>query len=227
MLVPQRFAAAILPDKDAYTEDEYFAFEEQSLGRWEFVPVGPPQPDGRRLGQIRAVGDCSPLGEIHAMSGGSPDHSAIAGNLITALNLALRAQNNQRCRVFTADLKVRCADGLSTFPDASIVCGSLNFYGRRRDIVTNPLVLAEVLSPSTEAFDRADKWLSYQSIPSLQHFLLVSATQPRVEVYTREEQGWHFEVVEGREASVSLLALGVTVTLSDLYALVDFTAEQI
>ena len=72
------------------------------------------------------------------MSGGSPDHSAIAGNLITALNLALRAQNNRICRVFTADLKVRCADGLSTFPDASVVCGFLNFHGRRRDIVTNP-----------------------------------------------------------------------------------------
>ena len=127
--------------------------------------------------------------------------------------------------MFTSDLKVRCADGLSTFPDVSVVCGSLDFYGRRRDVVTNPLVLAEVLSPSTEAYDRADKWVSYQTIPSLQYFLLISASQPRVEIYTREAHGWHFEVVEGREASVALPALGVTVTLSDLYALVDFAPE--
>ncbi len=132
MLVPQRFAAAILPDKDVYTEDEYFAFEEQAQGRWEFVPVGPPQADGRRLGKIRAVGECLSLDEIRAMSGGSSDHSAIAGNLITAFNLALRAAGMRTCRVFGSDLKMRCADGLSAFPDASVVCAALTLYGGRR-----------------------------------------------------------------------------------------------
>ena len=220
MTVPQRYADAVLPDKDAYTEDEYFAFEERALGRWEFVPCGPPRPDGDRLGTIRALN-----GEIRGMSGGSPDHSAIAGNLITALNLALRKRDNQMCRVFTADLKVHCSDGLNTFPDASVVCGALNFYGRRRDVVTNPLVLAEVLSPSTETYDRGDKWVSYQTIPSLEHFLLVSASEPRVEIYTREEHGWHFVGVKGREALVALPALGVAVALSDLYALVEFEPE--
>ena len=185
MIVPQHFAAAILPDKDAYTEDEYFAFEEQALGRWEFVPVGLPRPDGRRLGGVRAVGDCSPLGEIRAMSGGSPDHSAIALNLGGALTAALRAAGVRDVPCVWLRPQSTLRRWVKHVPDVSVVCGSLNFYGRRRDIVTNPLVLAEVLSPSTEAYDRAEKWVSYQTIPSLQHFLLISATQPRVEIYTR------------------------------------------
>lgn len=204
-----------LPDKDCYTEAEYFAWEDQAPGRWEFRPDGPPDALGRHLGQIRA------------MSGGTPDHSAIASNLGTALTNALRAAGNQLCRVFNSDLKVHCGDGVNTFPDVSVVCGALNFYGRRRDVVINPLLLVEVLSPSTAADDRGDKWASYQTIPALQHYLLVSADRARVELYTRENTGWHFEAWEGLDAHVSLPNLGVALALADVYALVDFQDSDV
>jgi Uma2 family endonuclease len=90
----------------------------------------------------------------------------------------------------------------------------------------NPLLLAEVLSPSTQSFDRGDKWKSYQTIPSLQYFLLLSVHEPRAELYAREAQGWHFEAVEGLEKSLSLPTLGLTLALADLYELVEFSDES-
>lgn len=210
MALPATYAEAFLPDKDRYSEDEYFAWEDAAPGRWEFLPTGPADPQGRRFGLIRA------------MSGGTPDHSAVAMNLGTALINALRVTGNQICRVFNSDLKVHCADGLNTFPDLSVVCGALTLYGSRRDMVTNPVLTAEVLSPSTEGDDRGSKWVSYQSIPALQHYLLLATSRPRVEVYTRQETGWHFEAQEGLDAQVSLPALGITVALADVYALIEF-----
>ena len=198
MALPQRFI-----EKDRYTEEDYFAFEETSFGRWEYVK-----------------------GEIRAMSGGTPDHSAIAINLATALAGALRGAGNRTCRVFGSDLKIHTADGLNTYPDVSVVCGHLSFHGKRRDVVTNPLLIAEVLSPSTEAYDRSDKWESYQTILSLQSYLLVATDRERAEVYTRQESGWHFQTYEGLEASLPLPALGMTLPLADLYALVEFTEED-
>lgn len=210
MALPALFAPNLLVDKDWHTEDEYFALEDQSQARWEFVPDGAPGP---RLGRIRA------------MSGGTVDHSGIASNLITALHMALRDAGNQMCRVFNSDLKVHTAEGRNTFPDVSVLCGAPSFYLARRDIVTNPILIAEVLSPSTEADDRAEKRLSYQTIPALQHYLLLAADQTRVELYTREASGWHFEAWEDGNAQIPLPALGIALALSDLYALVEFEAE--
>jgi Uma2 family endonuclease len=202
MALPERYREAFLPDKDKYTEEEYFAFEEQVQGRWQYVNE-----------------------QIHAMSGGTPDHSAIAANLIFSLTAGLKAVRNQTCRVFTSDLKIHTTDGMNTYPDASVICGQTQLYRSRRDTVLNPLLLAEVLSPSTQAFDRGGKWTSYQTIPSLHYYLLLSVSQPRVELYTREEQGWHFEAVEGLEASLVLPLLNVTLALSDLYERVEFAEE--
>lgn len=211
MALPALFAPNLLVDKDWHTEDEYFALEDQSQARWEFVPDGAPGP---RLGRIRA------------MSGGTPRHSAIAMRLGRKIGNALEDTGNQMCEVYGSDLKVHTADGRNTFPDVSVLCGAPSFYQMRRDIVTNPILIAEVLSPSTEADDRTEKRLSYQTIPTLQHYLLLAADQTRVELYTRAEAGgWHFEVWETQNAQIPLPALGITLALSDLYALVDFAEE--
>lgn len=101
-----------------------------------------------------------------------------------------------------------------------------NYYAERRDIITNPILVAEVLSPATEAYDRSEKWASYQTIPTLQHYLLLSADRMRVELYTREDQGWHFAAYENAESQISLSKLGVTIALPDIYSLVEFDAEQ-
>ena len=89
------------------------------------------------------------------------------------------------------------------------------------DILTNPILLGEVLAPATEACDRGDKWASYQRIPTLQHFLLLAADRARVELFTREESGWHYAAYESLEAVLPLPALGVTLALADLYAQVE------
>lgn len=196
-------------DKDDYTEDEYRAWEECAPGRWEWVPSGAFDAQGRVLGQIVA------------MSGGTLEHAEIAGNLLTALKNALRGAGVQMCRVFGSDLKVRARDGRNTYPDVSVICGKPSFHGGRRDLVTNPILVAEVLSPSTEAKDRSVKWASYQTIPTLQCYLLIVPDAVRVEAYAREESGWHFEAYSGLDAQLSLPALGVTVTLADIYAQVE------
>lgn len=218
MALPQRYEKAIreivLPDKDDYTEEEYFAFEERTPERWEFVPLPGLLSEGGRLGEIRTMG------------GGTADHSAIAVNLMAGLTTALRGSGAASCRVFGSDLKVHTADSLNTYPDVSVVCGPLVFHRRRRDTITNPLLIAEVLSPSTEAYDRSGKWQSYQTIPTLAHYLLIATDQPRIEIYTREESGWHFAPVAGLEALLALPALGVMLALTDLYAQVEFAAER-
>lgn len=214
MALMQRFSDLIdsnpLWDKDRYTEDQYLAFEQRAEGRWEFVPTDPVGLPGPRLGIIRA------------MSGGTIDHSAVASNFITALSNALRAKGNRMCRVFTSDLKIHTADGLNTFPDVSVVCGKPASHKGRRDLVTNPILLSEVLSPSMEYYDRGDKWLHYQSIPNLQHYLLIAADLQRIELYTREETGWRFQIFSNSEDTITLSSLEITIPLADVYAMVEF-----
>ncbi len=212
MALPALYAEDPFLDKDWYTEEEYFAQEDHSPARWEFLP-DTSTPRGPRLSRIRA------------MSGGTLDHSAIAVNLMTALNGALRGAGIQTCRVFGSDFKVHTADGRNTYPDAGVVCGKPIYHRGRRDIITNPLLLAEVLSPSTQADDRSDKWVSYQTISTLQHYLLLATDRARVELYTREASGWHFEAWEDRGGQIALPALGVTLALADIYALVEFGSD--
>lgn len=213
MALPALYAEEPLLDKDWHTEDEYFALEDCSPDRWEFLPEGPPNTDGSRLGRIRAL------------SGGTLDHAVISGNLVTALNIALHSAGIRTCRVFGSDAKIHPPEGRNTYPDVGVVCGKPDLYRKRRDIITNPILVAEVLSPSTEAYDRDKKRLAYQTIPALQHYLLITADRARVEIYTREESGWNNEAWEDRETVIPLPALGVTLALADLYAQVDFETE--
>jgi Uma2 family endonuclease len=164
-------------EKDLYTEEEYFALEDSSRLRWEFVPKAMLDTRGERLGFIRA------------MSGGTSDHSALSLNLGAELVTALRMADRRGCRPFNSDLKVHCPDGRNTYPDVSVVCGPPEYYLGRRDIILNSVLVAEVLSPGTESDDRGDKWKSYQGISGLQYYLLLPPDQIRVELYSRNEAG--------------------------------------
>ena len=154
-------------------------------------------------------------GEIVAMAGGSRRHNALASRI----SAALEAAREPGCVAFQSDQRVRVlATGRATYPDASMVWGPI--AGNPADpsgaTISNPTLIVEVLSPSTEEDDRGAKWQHYQLIPSLQEYVLVSQAQPRVERYRRLASG-AWEYVDATEGVVSLL-VGATLELAKLYA---------
>jgi Uma2 family endonuclease len=153
-------------------------------------------------------------GEILAMSGGTARHSALGAKILTAMETT-RAPG---CTVFTSDMRVRViATGRATYPDVSMVCGAIEYdpEDAARTTITNPVLLVEVLSVTTEKGDRGNKWMHYQHISSLQEYVLVSQ-EPRVEIFRRTPSGT-WEYFEGREANVQL-ASGPRLDLAVLYA---------
>jgi Uma2 family endonuclease len=154
-------------------------------------------------------------GSIYAMGGGSPEHAAIAGNVIALLSVALRGRP---CRVHTSDLRVRVASsGLETYPDVTVLCGKAEVDPEDPHAVLNPVVLVEVTSPSTELYDRGKKLEHYQTIPSLREVLLVSHREKAIEVVRREADGtWsRHEVRSGGTAS--LASLGCDLAVDEVY----------
>lgn len=160
-------------------------------------------------------------GEMFAMSGGTLDHSGVAANVIIALGIKLR---DRPCRVFTSDMRIKIeATGLYTYPDISVVCGKPQLEGDRKNTLLNPVLLVEVLSPSTEGYDRGTKFENYRTIPSLQEFLIVSADKPSIERYTRQEDGsWNLTEAKGREAHMPLASLSCRLELAEVYAKIEF-----
>jgi Uma2 family endonuclease len=155
-------------------------------------------------------------GEVWEMAGGTPEHSALAAAMIGELRAAL---HGEPCRTFTSDLRVRVMDtGLSTYPDVSVVCGQLETAPDDQDAITNPVVLVEVLSEATEAYDRGAKWAHYRRIPSLREYVLVSQTEPLVEAFRRSDEG-RWELMEARAGeSIELASLGIRLDVSAIDA---------
>jgi Uma2 family endonuclease len=153
-------------------------------------------------------------GEIYAMAGGTPAHAYLAAAAIRLLSNALLG----RCRVSTSDLKIQIeATGLSTFPDISVVCGEPELARIDRNAVTNPSLLVEVTSKSTEDYDRGEKLNHYQQCPSLRAVLFVSHRRPQVTVVSRNGAGWDAsEYRPGQRVQVPALALDFS--LDELYA---------
>lgn len=156
-------------------------------------------------------------GQVWAMAGGSPDHAAIAMNVGAILVAALRGR---RCRVYSSDLRVRVlATGLATYPDLSVVCGSLTTDAEDRsgNTATNPILLVEVLSPSTEDYDRGEKLSHYKQIPSVREILLIAHEEHRLELWRRTDASWTLEVVSGSDARVRFASVDCTLELAEVY----------
>ncbi len=155
-------------------------------------------------------------GRVYAMSGGSEHHSLIGTNVTGALWQQLRARG---CRVYGSDLRVSSARGRRFFyPDASVICGASRYHDDHRDTVTNPVVLFEVLSETTEAYDKGSKFLSYQGITSLREYVLIHQAVPLVEHYLRaENESWTYHKVEGTTSTLALPSVQCTLELSDIY----------
>ncbi len=153
-------------------------------------------------------------GRVFAMAGGTVEHARLQMALGRALGNAL---DGQPCAVFSSDLRVRIeATGRATYPDVTVVCNEREVASDDPDAIVNPTLIAEVLSKTTEAEDRGDKFAHYRRLQSLQEYLLVSETEPRVDVFRREGSKWSFEEYSG-DADIPLLSLGVTISLSTIY----------
>ena len=154
-------------------------------------------------------------GAIYAMTGGSLNHAYLGGRAVVALTLALRGKP---CRVFNSELQVFIPEkNIATYPDVTVVCGAPQFWKKRDDLVVNPTLVVEVLSPSTEAYDRGEKATAYRTLASLRDYVLVHQDKPRVEVFTRNGEVWEHRVSEGLDARATLGSTEQPLPLQDLY----------
>ena len=155
-------------------------------------------------------------GAVYAMTGASIWHVQIVGNITALLSTQLR---QKPCRVLASEMKVRLADSRKFFyPDVTVVCGDPQFHDERTDIILNPLLVIEVLSKSTEAFDRGGKFLAYQQLESLQEYLLVAQDRAAVEQFVRQTDGtWTYRAAVGLEGSLALPSVECALALSAVY----------
>jgi Uma2 family endonuclease len=160
-------------------------------------------------------------GVVYAMTGARLPHIQIVSNITVELGLQLRARP---CSVLPSEMKVRLPDSRKFFyPDLTVVCGEPQFHDERTDIILNPILLIEVLSKSTEAFDRGAKFLAYQQLDALQEYLLVAQDKAAIEQFVRQPDGtWNYRAVIGRESSLSLPSVACALNLNSVYDKVDW-----
>src|SRR5205807_7343185 len=165
-------------------------------------------------------------GEMFAMAGGTPQHSLIAVNFAAELRNRLKGH---ACVPYNADLRIKIeATGLYTYPDLSVICGALQFAEGTNDTVVNPTLLVEVLSDSTEGYDRGKKFEHYRQIPSLQAYLLASQKEPRIEQFIRQADGrWLLNEAAGLEANLELPSLRISLSLGEIFDKVSFVPSPI
>lgn len=158
-------------------------------------------------------------GWVRCMSGGTAEHSRVKVNLVRILDELTDGSN---CLTFDADMRVQCDDEKLTYPDAAVACGDVKFADAKKRDLLNPVLVAEVLSPSTEGYDRGEKFEHYASIASLKHYMLVSTVKPAVTLYSRENDHWRVDLIVGLDAAVSLESIGIELPIAELYRRVEF-----
>ncbi len=163
-------------------------------------------------------------GEIVAMSGAKRAHNLISLNIGSGLHASLR---NKDCETYMSDMRVFVPSvRLYTYPDIVVVCGDPKFIDDEFDTLTNPLLLIEILSDSTEGYDRGQKFQNYRSIESLDEYVLVSQNAARIEKYVKHGDGfWLLSEAAGLDGSITLASIDCTISLADVYAKVKFDGE--
>lgn len=181
------------------TPNEYLEFEQEAEEKHEYIN-----------------------GEIYAMAGASFNHGRLALNLARLIGTHLVASP---CEASGSGVRVyNPTSGSYFYPDFMILCDKPIFKGKGQTTVTNPLIVIEILSPSTEAFDRDAKFAHYQLLPSLEVYSLISQKEPKVEVYTRQNESddWEEEIFEGMESVFMLRPIEFSAPLSEVYQRVEF-----
>ena len=158
-------------------------------------------------------------GVMYATSGGSPRHSSLAVNVVAQRHATLRGS---QCKPFNSDLRVRVSPRMYAYPDVSVVCGKLQLADEK-DVLLNPIVIFEVLSPSTEQYDRGVKFQLYRTIPSLREYILVDQNRVQVEQYVYQDAStWILRDHQGLDAELKLDSIGASLPLRLIYDGVDF-----
>jgi len=176
-----------------YSIEEYVRFEEHANTKHEFID-----------------------GQIIAMAGGTLEHAAMA----SAVNASFRAQlAGRECEVYTSDARVRItSSGLDTYPDVAVVCGPVVRDTGDKNAMTNPTVLVEVTSDSTEAYDRGEKLAQYKTIDALRAVVFVAHRRPGIDVYVRQSDGtWASGAHAGAGETVSIEAIRCTLVVDDVF----------
>jgi Uma2 family endonuclease len=197
--------------KPKYTVDQYLAIERASAERHLYVD-----------------------GEIYSMAGESSEHGDITVNVVASLATQLKGKPR---RARTKDTKVRSgstpmlgrnSSGMFSYPDVVVICGEPEYHDANKDIVLNPTAIVEVLSDSTEAFDRGEKFTRYQTFnPTLTDYILVSQDGPQVEHFVRQDDGtWSYRRHTGLDGSVTIASIECTLKLAEVYERVNLGARE-
>ncbi|HYN78257.1 MAG TPA: Uma2 family endonuclease [Lamprocystis sp. (in: g-proteobacteria)] len=160
-------------------------------------------------------------GEVFAMTGARAEHNGIVTNLVRELSIQFKGRP---CQVYANDMKVRVRSAnAGHYPDIVAFCGAPEFLDGRRDVLMNPALIVEVLSNSTEAYDRGQKFRNYQQIPTLRDYLLVAQYQVRVEHYARgPDDRWGLTPCTALPETLTLDSVGGTLALAEVYDKVEF-----
>ena len=159
-------------------------------------------------------------GVVVAMSGASLNHNRLSATIVSELYMALKGSH---CDSFASDMRIAIEGRRYCYPDVSVVCGKPEFDRLAGgESLTNPILIVEVMSDSTEHLDRGVKLIAYQQIPTLQHYLLVSQNAPQVEMYTRMEGGWFYTLHKGLDSEIALSSIHCSLKLADIYARLNF-----
>ena len=181
----------MLQAKPTLSRADYLQLDEQSHEKHEFLD-----------------------GQVYAMAGGTFNHARVSGNIFATLRQALRGKP---CQPMNSDMRVHTPSGLDTYPDISVFCGEPELTDNQRTLL-NPLIIIEVLSPSTRDYDRAGKFTHYRSIPELQDYLLVDPESILVEHFHRlKRDEWLLRVYSSLAVDLKLDSIDVTVSIQDFY----------
>jgi Uma2 family endonuclease len=187
--------------KQHYTSEEYLALERQAQYKSEYY-----------------------AGEIFAMAGASRWHNLIVANVVGELRSQLKGRP---CTTYPSDMRVKIsATGLYVYPDVTVVCGEAQFDDTQQDTLLNPTLIVEVLSDSTEAYDRGGKFAHYRKLDSLMAYVLITQTKPHVEHYLRQpDNRWLLSEADSIHDTIHLPAIDCHLALAEVYDKVDIVVE--
>ena len=183
-----------------WTVEQYLAYEEESSIKHEYID-----------------------GEIYAMSGGTGNHSLIKVNCV----FSLRGKTlDSPCRVYDSDMKIKISDTKFVYPDFSVVCGDVQYADDKDTQLINPTLVAEVISDSSEKYDKVTKSEFYRSLPSLKYYLIIDQNRIHVQLYTLQDNGWLLQEFTGENKIIALEHIDVKLPLREIYRDIEFGEES-